>query len=338
MPVRRLPGDDVAPAHARRRGARPPARPPEPSSAAPSRRTPAVSSTTRSPAARAAASVTSASSDGDVPRPAGRQVLARRGWRYVGRGARGDHTRQASGLRQPGLTRRRAPHDLRADVVALDLDRAGADAQARGCRGRRARPGTRGCSRSRRAAGSPRRTRTWPRGSRPPWPSRSRAPGACRCGPARCSARQEQQPGALELRRHVGDLPLQPLELGERPAADDPLVDVAHRVLERALRGADAHGGVAAPLVVEVRDQRLERLAVRRVTRRGARPRARRRRRRRRARPRSCPAGPSSRGCRRRSTPSACRSTTTAPMPFDPSLPGNRHHTRHAPALCPPVT
>ncbi len=37
-------------------------------------------------------------------------------------------------------------------------------------------------------------------------------------------------------------------------------------------------------------------------------------------------------------TPSDCRSTTTAPMPFDPSLPGKRHHTRHAPALCPPVT
>ena len=37
-------------------------------------------------------------------------------------------------------------------------------------------------------------------------------------------------------------------------------------------------------------------------------------------------------------TPSAVRSTTTAPIPLVPSLPGKRHQTRQATALCPPVT
>ena len=55
---------------------------------------------------------------------------------------------------------------------------------------------------------------------------------------------------------------------GSRRACLSPtlaLAHVLHRVLERALRGADAHRRVAAPFVVDVRDQRLERLAVRRV-------------------------------------------------------------------------
>ena len=77
---------------------------------------------------------------------------------------------------------------------------------------------------------------------------------------ARCSSRR-----AFELRRHVGDLPLQALEVAERLVADPALAHVLHRVLERALRGADAHRRVAAAFVVDVRDQRLERLAVRGV-------------------------------------------------------------------------
>ena len=40
--------------------------------------------------------------------------------------------------------------------------------------------------------------------------------------------------------------------------ADLALAHVGHGVLERALRGADAHGRVAAPLVVDVGQQRLE--------------------------------------------------------------------------------
>jgi hypothetical protein len=63
---------------------------------------------------------------------------------------------------------------------------------------------------------------------------------------------EEQQPGAVELCGHVGGFPLEPLELRQRSTADDALVDVTHRVLQRALRGADAHGGVPTPLVVEV--------------------------------------------------------------------------------------
>ena len=52
--------------------------------------------------------------------------------------------------------------------------------------------------------------------------------------------------------RHVGDLPLEALEVAERLAADHALAHVLHRVLERALRGADAHRRVAAALVVDV--------------------------------------------------------------------------------------
>ena len=85
------------------------------------------------------------------------------------------------------------------------------------------------------------------------------------CGPGEVERALHEQPRALELGGHVGDLPLQALEHGERLAADHALVHVADRVLERALRGADAHRRVAAPLVVDVPDQRLERLAVRRV-------------------------------------------------------------------------
>ncbi len=76
--------------------------------------------------------------------------------------------------------------------------------------------------------------------------------------PARRTARAEQEPCPFELDGHVGQLPLQPLEVGERAPADDPLGHVAHGVLERPLRRPDAHGGVAAALVVEVAQQDLE--------------------------------------------------------------------------------
>ena len=75
----------------------------------------------------------------------------------------------------------------------------------------------------------------------------------------------QQQARAFELRGHVGDLPLQALEIGQGLVAELALVHVVHRVLERALRGADTHRRVAAAFVVDVRDQRLERLAVRGV-------------------------------------------------------------------------
>ena len=69
----------------------------------------------------------------------------------------------------------------------------------------------------------------------------------------------ELQPRPFERDRHVGELPLETLEHGQRLAADHPLVDVADGVLERALGGADAHRRVAAALVVEVGQQLLER-------------------------------------------------------------------------------
>ena len=83
--------------------------------------------------------------------------------------------------------------------------------------------------------------------------------------PARCTARRRCSRAPFERDRHVGELPLEALEHGQRLAADHPLVHVADGVLERALGGADAHRRVAAALVVEVGQQHLERLGVRRV-------------------------------------------------------------------------
>src|SRR5205085_1057410 len=62
----------------------------------------------------------------------------------------------------------------------------------------------------------------------------------------------QQQARAFELRGHVGDLPLETLEIGQGLVADLALVHVVHRVLERALRGADAHRRVPAAFVVDV--------------------------------------------------------------------------------------
>ena len=146
----------------------------------------------------------------------------------------------------------RALQQVRADEVALDLDGARADAQPADVAVRRARPGTRGRSRSRRAAGSPRRTRTWPRGWPRSSPSRSRAPAACRA--ARPGARRAAAAGgrASSCVAMSAIFHCRPWSSASGLAADRALVHVADRVLERALRGADAHRRVAAALVVDV--------------------------------------------------------------------------------------
>ena len=72
----------------------------------------------------------------------------------------------------------------------------------------------------------------------------------------------KEQARRLELGAHVGDLPLQALQVGERPPADDALVHVADGVFQGSLRGAQAHGSVATALVVEMGEQSLEGLGV----------------------------------------------------------------------------
>ncbi len=150
----------------------------------------------------------------------------------------------------------------------------------------------------------------------------------------------QQEPGPLELGGHVGDLPLQALELGQRLGAHLALAHVRHGVLERPLGGAQAHGRVAAALVVDVGEQGLEPAVVGGVAGDedvvgldahavegelglGAAPQA------------HLAVGAGHAHARR-----AARSTRTAPMPLPvpASLPGNRHHTRQATARWPPVT
>ena len=69
-----------------------------------------------------------------------------------------------------------------------------------------------------------------------------------------------QQAGGFELHRHVGDLPLQSLQVSQPTRSGRSLTDVVSGELERALRRADAHRRVAEALVVEVEQQRLEAL------------------------------------------------------------------------------
>ena len=160
----------------------------------------------------------------------------------------------------------------------------------RGCRGRPARRGTPGCSRSRRELDRlvAHELRREVRGGLRHRVSRAGAsrPGRPR-GP-RCTVAA----GRLELHRHVGELPLEALELGEATPTSRSVHVPAPRTRARPAR-AHAHGGVAAPLVVEVGEQRLERLAVAGSPREQdvisrdvdvIEP----------ARPRSCPGGPSS--------------------------------------------
>src|SRR5919206_37357 len=59
---------------------------------------------------------------------------------------------------------------------------------------------------------------------------------------------QREQPGGLDLSRHVGQLELDRLVLGDRAPEGAALLGVAQRELERALRDAHAAGGdVDAP-------------------------------------------------------------------------------------------
>ena len=68
----------------------------------------------------------------------------------------------------------------------------------------------------------------------------------------------EEESGTLQLDGHVGQLPSEALQVADGPAVDFAVVHVPHRVLQCTLCRAHAHGGVAAPLVVEVAEQHLE--------------------------------------------------------------------------------
>ena len=84
-------------------------------------------------------------------------------------------------------------------------------------------------------------------------------------GPGETNGALQQESRAFELDGHVGNLPLETLQLGQRTITDLALVHVADRVFERALRGADTHSGVAAALAVgrlqAVQDQRADTLS-----------------------------------------------------------------------------
>src|ERR1035441_1900176 len=62
----------------------------------------------------------------------------------------------------------------------------------------------------------------------------------------------QQQARTLESHRHVGQLPLQTLQLGDRPPTDDAIVHIVDRAFESTLGGPHAHGGVAAALMIEM--------------------------------------------------------------------------------------
>ena len=68
----------------------------------------------------------------------------------------------------------------------------------------------------------------------------------------------EQQPGRVDLGRHVGELPLDALQVDQAFAGVRPFARVLDGVLQRTLRRTDAHRGVAAAFVVEVREQGAE--------------------------------------------------------------------------------
>jgi len=86
--------------------------------------------------------------------------------------------------------------------------------------------------------------------------------GGVPCRGASATRAVEQQPRRFELGCHVGELPLNSLQVGESPPGVRPLARVVHGVLDRTLRGADAHRGVSAPLVVEMREQSAEGVVV----------------------------------------------------------------------------
>jgi hypothetical protein len=59
----------------------------------------------------------------------------------------------------------------------------------------------------------------------------------------------------VDVHRHVGDLPLQPLELRERTTELPAGVEVADAGVQRRLRQAGAHRRIAAAFRVELVDQ-----------------------------------------------------------------------------------
>ena len=73
----------------------------------------------------------------------------------------------------------------------------------------------------------------------------------------------DEQPRGLDLGRHVGELGLDRLELGDRLAERAPLLGVGERLVERALREADAHRRDADPPDVEHLQELLEAAAAR---------------------------------------------------------------------------
>ena len=60
-----------------------------------------------------------------------------------------------------------------------------------------------------------------------------------------------QQPRRLDLRRHVGELELDRLMLGDRLAKGPPLLRIAQRQLQRPLRDPDATSGDVHPAELE---------------------------------------------------------------------------------------
>ncbi len=69
---------------------------------------------------------------------------------------------------------------------------------------------------------------------------------------------QRQQPGRVDLGRHVGELELDRLVLGDRLAERPALLRVGERVLERGARDAERLGRDADPAAVERRHRDLE--------------------------------------------------------------------------------
>ena len=176
----------------------------------------------------------------------------------------------------------------------------------------RARRGTRGCSRSRRGSGWPRRRRAWPPRWRRAWPSPPRARRACLASPAP-AARQTSSRAASELGGHVGEHELDRLEVGDGLAERLALL-ARRRAPPRARRGRGPTA--SAPMVMRP----LSRIARVSMKPWSTSPRrfssgdlARPRRRARRCRRSACP---SSRACARCEKPFMPFSRMKAVMPF----------------------
>ena len=217
-------------------------------------------------------------------------------------------------------------------MIALDLDRARADAQPR-------------MSWYTRSTGTPReavaaeqldrlrRTRTSRRGRR-----RLRHRGLERrrrtVRPGE-TTRLHQESGTLELRRHVGDFHCRPWRSDSGRLPDRALAHYRSRTRARPARHRRTSRR-RRTFVIDVRDQRLEPSLLAAVAHTSTSSRSTR-----------TPSNASSASLVPAQahlhvwvpamvTPGASRSTTTAPMPFvvPASLSGKRHHTRQTPATC----